>query len=290
MAEQTGEFEFHLANGQPVFTGMKTPDTLPVSFTPFPDDKLRPLDDICEIIDDTDAIDITQELGPDTIWSQGNKSSCNAYMVARMIATLIWLNTGRWIKLCPEFIYMLINGGRDQGSMLDDGMVAAYDHGCPEFGALPYQSYQKNKHFDKFVQAKGQAMQKRLGEAEQMPTDGGAEKCWWALISCISGRGTVGLAVHVGGRYMDSGKMAGVDRGPGNHAVPGDALVKLCDKPRSVADIGISVPGSWGKAFADGGRAVHTIKNIENTYQNHALYGARSVFTEPDQISATRIN
>ena len=284
------EFEFKTSTGQSVFTGMKTPDTLPLSFQAFPDSKLRPLEDIVEIIDDPTSINVADRLGPETMWSQGQRSSCNAYMVGRMIATLIWFATGEWIKLAPEFIYMLINDGRDVGSMLDDGMVAAYDHGCPIFGKVPYESFNKDKHvkFDQWAQAQGNAKNQRLGEAYQMPTDS-VEKCWHALISCISGRGTVGIAVHVAREYMNSEKMAGVSRGGGNHAVPGDSLVKLCDNPRSVADIGISVPGSWGEDFADGGRAIHTIKHIEQTYRNHALYGARSVFTNPKQVSKTRL-
>ena len=47
----------------------------------------------------------------------------------------------------PEFLYALINGGKDRGSMLDDGMVAVTEHGiCPR-QMIPYEAYQLKRRF-----------------------------------------------------------------------------------------------------------------------------------------------
>jgi hypothetical protein len=282
------EFEFEY-NGEKVYTGMQIPETFPVSFKPYPETAVRSLDEILDIIDDPKRVFARQRWGQDKLINQGKRSSCNAYMAAAMWMRANYYATGKWVDVSPEFLYMHINGGRDQGSMLDDGMKFMCDTGLCLKDLIPYGAYQKNKiQMEKLRYATQDAANQRAGECYQMPKDN-PETCWQALLSCLAGRGVVGLAVHVGSSYMRSGRIAGFDKGRGNHAVCGDDIVKLSQNPKGVEDLGILSPQSWGKNFADGGYTILTISHIASPMRYHGLYGVRSVLTNPNDVSKTRI-
>jgi|TARA_R110002096_G_scaffold321278_4_gene515386 hypothetical protein len=289
----TSEFEFEF-EGEKVYTGMKMPEEYPVSFKPYPETHVRPLDEILDILDSPDRVPARQRWGQGKLINQGRRSSCNAYMAAAMWMRSNFYATGKWVDVSPEFLYMHINGGQDNGSMLDDGMKFMTDVGICRRKVdgeqlIPYQSYRKNKiNMETLRFATQDAANQKAGECYQMPKDS-PESCWHALLSCLAGRGTVGLAVHVGRNYMRSGKIAGYDRGHGNHAVAGDDIVKLTESPNGVEDLGIVSPQSWGPNFADGGFTIITIKHISGTMKYHGLYGLRSVLTNPSDVSLTRI-
>lgn len=289
----TNEFEFTY-NGMTVYTGTKVPETYPLSFKPFPEKKVRPVEDILEIIKNPKRRDSRKRWPTKRLINQGRRSSCNAYMAAAMWMRAHWLATGIWVEVSPEFMYMHINGGRDQGSMLDDGMVFMTDVGfCKKEidgdMLIPYQSYRKSDiGMEQMRFATQDAVNQRAGECYQMP-NGTPEQCWAALLSCLAGRGVVGLAVQVGNNYMRSGEIAGFDRGPGNHAVCGDDIVALTRNPRGVEDFGIRSPQSWDKSFADGGWTILKIEHIAQTCKYHGIYGLRSTLTSRNDISQTRI-
>ncbi len=287
--------EFKFRHGDSfVYTGMKTPETRPLSFTPFPEQKIRGFDEIIDILDNPNRVPARMRFGQDRLINQGNRSSCNAYMAAAMWMRQNYMETGTWVDVSPEFIYMHINGGRDQGSMLDDGMMFITDTGIARLVVdgkrlIPYGAYRKDKiPMEQLRFASQDAAGQRAGECYLMPNSS-PEKCWAALLSCLAGRGQVGLAVHVGNNYMNSGKIAGFDRGNGNHAIAGDDIIPLTTNPRGIEDLGIDSPQSWNPSFADNGRTIITIKHIAQTCRVHGLYGLRSVLTNPLDVSQTRI-
>lgn len=283
----SNEFEFSYGN-ETVYTGMQTPDSIPLSFQAYPEATIRSIEDIHEIIKDKDRPFARDRWGQDKLINQGRRSSCNAYMAAGMLMRQMWYDTGEWVELQPEHLYMHINGGQDNGSMLDRGMVRMCDNGIAKKGLVPYQSYRtRDVSMEELRYADQDGMNQRGMECYKMPSR--AEQCWHAMLSCLVGMGTVGIAVHVGNGYMRSGAMAGFDRGPGNHAVLGDDVVALTERPRSAADFAIHSPQSWGTRFADGGFTKLTIKHIEQTCSVHALYGMRSATTDLEQESQTRI-
>ena len=122
---------------------------------------------------------------------------------------------------------MHINQGKDQGSMLDDGMVEITDIGCCRRKFVPYEAFKKSEmNMESMRAATQDADDHRAVECYKLP--GRPEDLWMAAVSCIVGGGQTGHAVHVDKNYMASGKKAGVDKGPGNHAVPGSRVVKFC--------------------------------------------------------------
>jgi len=291
------QFELRLPNGDSVFTGNKIPDSIPVSYQPFPDNYYYSLDDIYEIIKyrETNATALEIEHA-DNVTNQGRRSSCNAYMVYWMLAKLTHSQLGYWPKLGPEHLYERINGGVDEGSHLDDGMVEATDGGMPkrEVGGkliVPYEAFRKGDFDVEQMRLANQDMvNHRFIETYQAPRTS-VEKCWHSIISCCAGHGVAGLAIHAGENYMRSGVMAGFDQGPGNHAVPGAGLYLLTDgRPKSIADIAVKSPQSWSKQFANNGFTNLVINHVAETMQYHAHYLARSVSTDNEIFSNTRIN
>ena len=279
MSEQ--QIKFTLPNGQEVYTGNLVPDSLPVSFKPYPPAKLRSLTDFAEIARSIKGVrkNIAAEMKASRwLKNQGRRGSCNCYMVRNMWGALTWRMFGKWIDISPEHLYVRINGGRDQGSMLDDGMVEMTDNGCTLWDNQWYEQYQASRiPMEMMRHANEQGKQQRFQECYQAHRDSD-EACWQSLCCCLQDGGAVGVAVHVGNRYLNSGKgIAGLDHGPGNHAVAGADFVMLTDTPRSWADVAIVSPQSWSEDFANGNVTTLTIDHIRETRKNHGLYCVRSL-------------
>ena len=281
------QIKFTLPNGQEVYTGNLVPDVLPVSFKPYPPTKVRPLSEFTEIAKQVKKIrkDISAEMrAAKWLRSQGRRGSCNCFMVRNMWGVLTYRSFGKWIDISPEHLYCRINGGRDAGSMLDDGMVEMTDNGCVLWDDDWYEQFQANKiPMEMMRHANEQGKQQRFQECYQASRQS-VEACWQSLCCCLLDGGAVGVAVHVGNSYLNSGKgIAGFDRGPGNHAIAGSDFELLTDMPRSWADVAIKSPQSWGADFADGNVTTLTIKHIEEPMKYHGLYCARSVW-QPDYL------
>ena len=63
---------------------------------------------------------------------------------------------------------------------------------------------------------------------------------------------------------MKVNKLAGVDRGPGNHAVGADDAV-VNGTPRDVFSIHIDMFNSWGLSFGDKGRCLLSPEHLGRT-------------------------
>lgn len=287
------EFEFEL-NGDKVYTGCQVPETMPLSFQPYPETMLRPLGEIAEIIKNPERKTSRERWGQEKLINQGRRSSCNAFAAAALWMRIAFLATGKWIRVSPEHLYMRINGGRDAGSMLDDGMVEGTDNGFCKYEIdgeklIPDGAYRtRDIPMEQMRVANEDAKEQRFGECYQFPKDS-VEKCFHALLSCIAGRGGSVVAVHVGRNYMRSGVVAGFDSGSGNHAVAVDDIVCLNDNPKSIEDFRVVSPQSWGLNFADKGWTQLTYKHISQTMRYHGLYGVRTVAMSEETFSNTRI-
>lgn len=284
------DFTFQLPDGTEVRTGNLVPETYPLSFEPFPDRHLRPLKEIAEIAAHPGRIPARQKFAAmvDQV-NQGRASSCNPYMIHWMMSALKYQFTATWHRLSPEWTYMNINGGRDQGSLLDKGMIFATDFGMPAYNAALYEKFSASQiNMETQRWARDSSADYRFGECYQAPNNS-VEQCWHSLISCIAGGGVVGLAVHVGNNYMRSGVRAGVDRGVGNHAVAGVELALRTNNPTSVADIEIVSPQTWGSRFADKGFTNLTMAHIAQTMRYHAHYCVRTVCATRDEESKTKL-
>ena len=284
------EFEFELANGQKVYTGTQLPETMPLSLKAYPQEKIRSLDDIVEIVKDSQSLDIEKEWRNEVPWfAQGRRSSCNLYMVAWMFCITHWRFTGKKIRLSPEWVYAQINGGRDGGSMLDDGMVAMLKGGMPEYTEEFYERYRMDEFsMEEQRWAKDSSEDHCFTEAYAAPTES-FEQLMLSLYSNIAEGGVCGTAVHVGPNYMRSGVTAGFDKGPGNHAVAAVQLHFKTPRPKSIEDIEMKSPQSWDRGFANNGFTRLTSRHLYETGKYHATYCLRAVSSIQDVIESCLI-
>lgn len=203
-----------------------------------------------------------EKLFDSSTWIKNQRShgSCNgyaaagAYTRARYLSGFKddWFASGAWI-------YSLINGGRDQGSMLDDGMRVGRDVGfCSDLIVTWDMIYPSRQPV---AAAKADAKHHKSLKAYQAKTLQG----WRSGLAA----GYVGVAaIHAGNNYMRfRNGIAGVDNGPGNHAVC------VCDLRLQNGTEVYLQEGSWGvEGWGDGGRGFLVADHFKQCFGNHAFY------------------
>jgi len=197
--------------------------------------------------------------GPGWIQNQKSHGSCNGYALAGGLSKSRWLRGIQdKLLLSGAFPYSRMNGGRDNGSALSDGLQVIQKYGsCPETLVpwdMIYQRQQPSnaaseaaKHKGLICYAAGTIQGLRTGLA----------------------KGFVGIvAVHAGGNFqrINSQGIAGQDSGPGNHAVMIQDLCIVGGK--EVFDMA----NSWGTGFASAGCAYLTDDSLKQPWNNHTAY------------------
>ena len=290
--DEANEFEFQGAGDIGIVrTGMKQPEAFNLALAPFPQNLMWEMKDICTVINDPNRIPRRRLFDLTNGWliSQGRRSSCNAYAMAGAKMRLDWfadmspVTSASVVRYyAPEYNYMRINGGRDQGSMLDDGAESGEKHGFypKDGGMIPYESYQWDRiGFDKKMQVEGSAKEHRFLEAYRLPITSHAEYMQ-AMASAICNDFQIVMALHVGNAYMQNG---GVDRGPGNHAVGVDDVLTGGRMLTNPLDLCFDQYGSWNLHHGDKGRVKVVAGHSEQCYKIHVTYAIRGI---PDKIAA----
>lgn len=151
-----------------------------------------------------------------------------------------------------------MNGGRDNGSMLADGLKVIQQYGsCPE-ALVPwdmiYPKQQPSNAREEAAKHKGLICY-AAGTLQGLRT--GLAKGFIAIV-----------AVHAGGNFQRLNKngIAGVDGGGGNHAVHVDDLCVVGGT--EVYDMN----NSWGTSYGTSGRAYLTKDTFAQTFGNHTFY------------------
>lgn len=168
---------------------------------------------------------------------QDGIGSCVAQSTVGALAKVRTLLGMKHVLLSPAALYAQINGGRDQGAIISEGVDAAAKTGtCPfdVLGQKPFYSWQ--------IPASTKAMYPRFRAAAVYHVD-----TWEELGSALqTGRYLAVFGVQVGRNFgvFDRHGVSGHDRGPGNHALHADGMALLPDG-RWVLD----VPNSWGEEW-----------------------------------------
>lgn len=194
-------------------------------------------------------------------WRQNQKSkgSCNGYAGAACLARARFQQSSdrEPLLLSGAFLYSLINRGQDRGSVLEDGMKAVQEYGCPPEALVPWdQIYPQQQP----PNAKAEAAKHKGLECYAVQTKQGLRTALAAGFSVIA-------AVHVGSRFdtLKNG-VCGVDNGPGNHAVCIDGLIL-----RNGSEL-YDMANSWGLSFGDEGRGYLTWDHFAQTFGQHVFY------------------
>lgn len=217
--------------------------------------------DIKKLLTDPNRAVRREMFGIEWLINQLKWGSCNghaeagAYQRARYIRGFDdkTLYSGAWI-------YSLINGGRDNGSALEDGLKV-----CESVGNVPlsmvsadmiYPSLQPNQ-----TTLKAEASKHKAFKAYAVLTKQGFRSAGAAGFMLI-------VAVNAGNGFMrlNSSGIAGVDNGPGNHAVCVDDM-RLINGTEVFDD-----PNSWGPTYGQNGRAYLVWDHFAQTFGRHMFY------------------
>ena len=238
-----------------------------VCSAPVYDDEFEVWDtsDIMRVVADKDRVP-SRRMFPAEKWIKNQRShgSCNGYAAASAFSKLLRIvgHDGEY-QASGAWLYSLINGGRDEGSQLIDGMRVGEDVGFASEDTVTwdmiYPGRQPVAKAKKEAAAhKGRAYY-RCRTLQALKT--GLAQGWPGVV-----------AVHAGAKFQKlSNGIAGVDRGPGNHAVCVDDLAIV--KGKLVYDM----PNSWGiEGYGDEGRGYLTDDSLEEPLKYHAFYILRS--------------
>lgn len=204
------------------------------------------------------------------IKNQGHRSSCNGFAGAAALTRARIRRGLPRVDLSGAYLYSCINGGKDQGSMLEDGMKALMVRGCAtEHTVGPDAIYRQSYPTAK---ADAEAKQYMAFECYSVPPGEDFEQM---LFSGLAAGFDAVVAVHADDAFMhlDGRDVAKGGNGPGNHAV-------MCDgfwtDPNNQELIGDGV-NSWGTTYGMSGRMGLTYRqHFVHTMKYHQFYLIRS--------------
>lgn len=153
--------------------------------------------------------------------NQFNSNGCNGWLTANAYTLARVLGGNKeFVVFSGAYNYSLMNGGVDQGSVLEDGYRTASQHGFVPVEQCPWNMIYRaeTRRFD-VVAALNRAADPYPARTLQGFKTGLA-------------RGAIGgAAIEVGNRLERPGAngIAGIDRGPGNHAVATIDIQQLPD-------------------------------------------------------------
>lgn len=203
------------------------------------------------------------------IGSQGNAGSCNGYAGAKTLQRARARRRLKFVPLSGEGLYAQINGNRDDGSQLVDGMEAMQNGGVPTEILIPPRS---KIYMSQFPSGwKDEAARFKGDECYQLMDE-------WDIVTALVLGFDVVVAVHVGSNWttMNSNQVIPYSPGPGNHAVGVDDI-RLKDNRFEFEHF-----GSWGTSIHSQGRAYLTWEgHLKTTRQYHGFYAIRSTTDDP---------
>lgn len=268
--------------------GLQIPASIPLSFAEIPAGSVMELDQLKHVYATQGrghALDIYKRRK-----QQGRMSSCCPYAATTAMEVKRSFDHKEDVEFGPEHLYAKINGGQDEGAMLDAAMKELVARGCALRASVPYQVYtlttltMEQKRF-----AEQQAFDYRSLDWHKMP-HGNLDACWAATLSAIATRDPVLMAVHCGNNFFGCGPdgICKPDRGLGNHAVCGVELEGVATA-RSLRDIKIWTINSHGARAGKNGCYLHTYDHMAEPCNYHQHCACRSVRTSPDEQVSTLI-
>jgi hypothetical protein len=261
-----------LPNGEVVGTGLLIPETFGVTaFPEYADPNNGPMfqmDTIKQIAANTPK-NGRKWFDRTFIKNQRSHGSCQGFASAAMVTRARIRRGLERVDLSGAFAYSLVNRGRDDGSILEEGMVACQGGYATEetvgWDAIYPSRYDVPK-------AKAEAARFKAFEVYAVRTE-------QALFSALAAGFDCVVAVHADNGFMvlDGNGIAGGGNGPGNHAVGADGLY-ITSSGQLVAD-GVN---SWDLTYGDNGRMGLTwARHFAPTCSYHVYYAIRSASDDP---------
>ena len=252
------------------YTGLLLPANRPETFAAYRSaNPVLSRDQIRQILSNPDRTAARIRF-PGGFWirNQGRRGGCNGFAGAWALARARVMAGLPYVALSGEYLYSMINGGRDSGSMLDDGMQALLEKGVAREDLVRHESYLWREMSQ---EARSSAANYKAVECYRVDDES-------ELASGLA-LGFVGVvAVHANSSYqrLDARGVRGTAIGPGNHAV-GVQDVRISDD----GDFEFDEFGSWGRRNGQDGCAwISWKQHLRSTVERHAFYLIRAA-TDP---------
>jgi len=199
---------------------------------------------------------------------QHSKGSCNGQAEAGALGTARYRRGEPLEKLSGAYAYSLMNGGSDNGSALASSLANVERYGVCRASLCRWDQIYPHL-YDK---AACDADAKRFRGFLQLPAMS-LRVVWTAL--CM--RFDVVVAVHAGNNFMrlTAEGTAGVDGGPGNHAVRCDGI-----RWTSFGPTGTGM-NSWGLSYGKNGRMDLHEGHFRQTFSRHQFWVLPSSQDDP---------
>jgi hypothetical protein len=282
-----GENEkFTLPDGTPVGTGMLRIAGGPrETLRAFPDELLLDDADIKKLLS-RKTIKEARAQRKHRTRNQGQIGSCCPVSVVSCFEQLQVVTGRPHTPLQPEHMYMNINGGGDNGALLERAMQWMIRNGCASAGKVPYQAYNR-RQAPNIAAADEDGKRFKMHEPYAIPTD---YKTWCrAIASSLAREYPVEIAWDVTGATMRlTNGYCNSGRGPGNHAsflhwarwVGGEVLIEP-DLANSWGPVMDPIYGArsqgWGE---DGGHGLIRMDQLYPTRRYHQHFAATSIIDD----------
>jgi hypothetical protein len=261
--------ELFSAHGEIVGTGLQLPASRPETFARFNlSVGSKSVAQITELLNARKTSALEWFPAAQFIFNQLARSSCNGWAAAGALSRSRFKQGMPYVALSGADLYCRINGGRDAGSMLDDGMKEMFNGIAPASMVDPMAF----KESEVSIEAKRQRANFRAAECHRVDDE--------LELAAGLAMGFIGvIAVHYSENYnrLDSHGVAAPCPGPGNHAV-GVEDVRWRNNRFEFGEF-----NSHGLRSGNQGRRWLTWKeHLAQTNQYHAFYLIRAAHSNPD--------
>lgn len=166
---------------------------------------------IREIVESTDFEFGRKQFDSSWITNQNGYGSCAAYAGSSALAKGRVLQGQERVDLSGDYLYSLVNGGRDRGSMLDENMAAIMRNGVCTKETVPLGGIYRRKYNTR--KADEEAARFRGHELYACPDE-------QSLATALAMKIPVVIAIHVTRRWrsFDSDDVLAECNGVGNHS------------------------------------------------------------------------
>lgn len=220
----------------------------------------------------------------DSSWitNQNGFGSCACYAGSSALAKARVLSGQDRQDLSGDYLYSLVNGGRDNGSMLDDVMHTMLQKGVCLAKTVPLGGIYRSKY--NTAVADREALRFRGHELYAVPDE-------QSLATALALRFPVVIAIHVTNKWrqFDADDILAPASGPGNHCEHLDGIKwsnkRGCFLYRKAT--------SHGTAYSDDGYCWTTWEDhYKTTSRYHQFYAVPGAIQDPqaDNPSGTEIN
>lgn len=198
------------------------------------------------------------------IADQGSAGSCNGWAGARALTRARIRRGLSPVLLSGSYLYSLINGGRDNGSMLEDGMLTLQSRGCASDAVVSANEIYPSQ-YDR-QKADHEASYYKAFECYAVETMEG-------LFTAAAIGFDLVVAVDVQSDFskLDVNGFPHGGSGGGNHAVAADGMIAVN------GELALTAYNSWGPRWGQNGRMLLTwSRHFVKTFHNHTFYAIRS--------------